>query len=197
MRFPDKASQLLKKARRIRRRIKAEIRGDARKVQVQTPAGEVQKQRARKEKPRRSSRRGTTKQETTEENAEPDPAPPPQKQGKLSQRATNEREEDSPPDWGDDLPDTVTEDLVLPGAMAPPEEDNTASTWPWGKEGGPSDKRGSSGILAQRPSEPKTAPRRPSQRRGDTQLLSAVQQVQAHMARRRAERGLHSEVNCE
>ena len=44
--------------------------------------------------------RGTTKQKTTEENAEPDPAPPPQKQGKLSQRVTNEREEDSPPDWG-------------------------------------------------------------------------------------------------
>ncbi|CAE7847872.1 rnc, partial [Symbiodinium sp. KB8] len=133
MRFPNKASQLLKKARRIRRRIKAEIRRDVREKQVQTPAGEVQKQRARKEKPGRSSRRGTTKQKTTEENAEPDPAPPPQKQGKLSQRVTNEREEDSPPDWGDDLPDTMTEDVEPPAAMVPPVEDNTTSTWPWGK----------------------------------------------------------------
>ena len=141
MRFPNKASKLLKKARRIRRRIKAEIRGDVREKQVQAPAGEVQRQRAKKEKPGRSSRRGIKKQKTTEENAEPDPTPPPQKQGELSQRVTNEREEDSPPDWGDDLPDAMTEDGEPPAAMLPPVEDNTTSTWPWGKEGRPSDKR--------------------------------------------------------
>ena len=197
MRFPNKASKLLKKARRIRRRIKAEIRGDVREKQVQTPAGEVQKQRAKKEKPGRSSRRGTKNQKTTEENAEPDPTPPPQKQGELSQRVTNEREEDSPPDWGDDLPDTMTEDVEPPAAILPSVEDNTTSTWPWGKEGRPSDNRGSQGILAQRPNEPKSPPRRPSQRRGDMQLLSAVQQVQAHMARGRAQRGLGPELNHE
>ena len=192
MRFPNKAFKLLKKARRIRRRIKAETRGDMRERQVKTPAGGVQKQRARKEKSGRSSRWGTSKQETTEENAVPDPVPPPQKQGRLSQRVTNEREEDSPPDWGDDLPDTMAENVEPPAAMVPPVEDNSTSTWPWGKDGRPSDQRGSHGILAQRPNEPKSPPRRPSQQRGDVQLLSAVQQVQAHMARGRAQRGLEA-----
>ena len=93
MRFREKVPKLLKKACKIRRRIKAKKQGDAKKVPVQSP------------------RRGMKEQHVTKEDTKKVPVQLP-RGGKTEQHVTKEHDEDqeSIPDWGDDAMDT-TENL--------------------------------------------------------------------------------------
>ena len=183
MRFPETVPKLLKRARKIRRRIKATKQG-ATKVAVQPP---------RRGKRQRHETRGSTTE-----------SPVPMPRGtKTEQHATKEHddEQESIPDWGDDVVDdvvdTAEENLAMATAAHMAEGDDATSMWPWGNRGRPSDRGESIGVLAQRPNLPSAVPRRQISQRGST-LQQALQLVQAHMAQRREERGrLRPEVSRE
>ena len=170
MRFPETVPKLLKRARKIRRRIKATKQGDT-KVAVQSP------------------RRGKRQRHETSGSTTESPVPMP-RGTKTEQHATKEHddEQESIPDWGDDVVDTAEENLAMATAAHMAQGDDATSMWPWGNRGRPSDRGESVGVLAQRPNLPSAVPRRQSSQRGST-LQQAVQLVQAHMAQRREERG--------
>ena len=173
MRFPETIPKLLKRVRKIRRRIKATKQGDT-KMAVQT---------SRKGERQRHETRGSTA-----ESSVPKP-----RGTQTEQHATKEHddEQESIPDWGDDVAndvmDTAEEKPTTTTAAHVAEGDDATAMWPWGNRGRPSDKGESVGVLAQRPNLP-TVPRRQSSQRGST-LQQAVQMVQAHMAQQREERG--------
>ena len=82
MRFPEKVPKLLKRARKIRRRIKATKQGDT-KVAVQPPKG------------------GKRERHVTKESTKKDPVPLP-RGARTEQHVTKEHDDDqeSVPDWG-------------------------------------------------------------------------------------------------
>ena len=161
MRFPEHATQLLKRARKIRRKVKAKQKGEERDVPGGPSKTGDNKHRVTKAAPGQPPRGGKESKHVTKEGIA---HVPPLKKHKTEERIQHEMqardEEESVPDWGDDASDTKEHPKPANTATATAKGDAQAS-WPWGDKGRQSD-RGSAGILGQRPSEPTTAPRRQS-----------------------------------
>ncbi|CAE7446444.1 unnamed protein product, partial [Symbiodinium microadriaticum] len=193
LRFPEQATQLLRRARKIRRKVKAKQKGEERNVPGRCSKKGDGKQRVTKAIPGQPPRGGKESKHVTKEGTTHVPEQP-LKKSKTEERIQHaikarDEEEESVPDWGDDTFDTEENPEPANTATGTAKGDAQAS-WPWGDKGRPSDRGERAGILGQRPSEP-TTPRRQSAA-GESQqpLQRAIQLVQAHMARRRAEQGL-------
>ena len=199
MKFPEQAPQLLRRARKIRRGIKAQRKNDQ-KGTPETPSNTGEgKQRGTKAASRTQQRAGGSSKRSkrvAKEGTTCVPAGLP-KTGETKEQCQGEQADDgeeSVPDWGDDASGGSAE-----ATEAQDSADTTAATgdtqslWPWGKEGRPSERGGSTGVLSQRPSEPATSPKKKGAPGGDQSLQSAVHLVQMHMARRRAQHGLQQQ----
>ena len=196
IRFPEQAPRLLKKARKVRRKAKAKQKGGANNLQRGPSGVGEHRQREKKAAPKQLPKKGDAtrhviKEDTTQRSEQ---QPEKHKAGGRTPRVRQPPDEEQfEPDWGDDASQcsVVAEDAKKPQEPKTAAVDTTS--WPWGEAGRPSDRGESHGILGQRPNEPATAPRRGTQH---PPLYSAIQLVQAHMAKKRAEhRPPREEVN--
>ena len=130
MKFPNKVEKMLRKARGIRRRIRA-------KRQKQQGGATTQPKDAPLE-----GTGPTSLGENVEKNAE--------------QHNEASLMEDTPPDWGSSHEDPDTAGTQGTNGHSSEGEENhpRASHWPWGPDGRPSDTGQSHGILAKKPAEP-------------------------------------------
>ena len=164
MRFPDKVEKMLRRARGIRRKIRA----------------------------RRRQQQGEAA--TPPKDEPPEVLRPANMGEDAEQYNDGSFVEDTPPDWGDshedlDMAETQESDQQ---SSEGEEADSPANPWPWGPEGRPSDTGRSQGVLAERPAEPARALQptgeTPTAQRGHpvtllpNQRWHEVRQVQAHMA---------------
>ena len=195
IRFPEQAPRLLKRARKVRRKVKAKQKGGGNEPQKGASGVGERRQREKKAAPKQLPRRGeSTRRVTKEATAQRSEQQP--KKHKAGEQTPQVRrpsgEEQFEPDWGEDASPSaaVTEEIEKP------QEPQTAvdtTSWPWGEAGRPSDRGESHGILGQRPNEPATGPRWGMQ---NPPLRSAIQLVQEHMAKKRVENSLpREEVN--
>ena len=194
--FPEQAPRLLKRARKVRRKVKAKQKGGANNPQKGASGVGERRQREKKAAPKQLPKRGDTTRHVTKEATAQRSEQQPKKHkagGRTPQVRQPPGEEQFEPDWGDDASQSsaVAEDAKKPQEPQTAAVDTTS--WPWGEAGRPSDRGESHGILGQRPNEPATAPRWGTQH---PPLRSAIQLVQAHMAKKRVEhRPPREEVN--
>ncbi|CAE7500648.1 pol, partial [Symbiodinium sp. KB8] len=135
MRFPEHATQLLKRARKIRRKVKAKQKGEERDVPGGPSKTGDNKHRVTKAAPGQPPRGGKESKHVTKEGIA---HVPPLKKHKTEERIQHEMqardEEESVPDWGDDASDTKEHPKPANTATATAKGDAQAS-WPWGDKG--------------------------------------------------------------
>ena len=141
MHCPHKVGEMLKKAWKLRRKIRRR-----------------QKEEEGKAKCKRSSTSGTPERGEVQEGARRRTDEPAAKRGTTGETSlpSMKREASSPevtpPDWGGD--DDSDVDPTAETREEQEQEEASEAQWPWGPAGRPSDRRTSAGHLAQRPSEP-------------------------------------------
>ena len=172
-RFPHNVGKVLKQVRTIRKKIRKRRKKHGHKAA--SPTSSVP-----------TTPGGAAAQ--TALDGEPEKKLVTEERGDTLDHDDGEQLADTPHDWGG----SDTEE-------AGQQPDTNAPSWPWGEAGRPSDRGESTGVLAEKPREPRGEPlpkhrslsRSPDGSPGGTQLTPmatwrGVQLVQAHMAQSRA-----------